>query len=105
MTLINHTELRKIQNDIKEALNRRFNDVKDGRVVWAEEIVDAVFLLYIAKGVSEDAQKEVARLSLQDIHQFSLGSWECKESPTGQCVYTNREYDSCIFCYEPDERK
>ena len=36
---------------------------------------------------------------------FSHGSWECKDSPTGMCMYTNYDYDSCIFCYGPDERK
>lgn len=37
--------------------------------------------------------------------QFSHSDWECKRSPTKYCMYTNEEWDSCIFCYEPEERK
>lgn len=36
---------------------------------------------------------------------FQHGDWDCENSPTGYCMYTNHEYDGCIFCYEPDERK
>lgn len=36
---------------------------------------------------------------------FQHGSWDCTDSPTGNCMYTNHDYDSCIFCYQPDERK
>ena len=38
-------------------------------------------------------------------HQFSHGDWDCEHSPTKSCMYTNRDYDSCIFCGQPDERK
>lgn len=37
-------------------------------------------------------------------HQFSHSDWECKGSPTNFCMYTV-DWDSCIFCGEPDERK
>ena len=37
-------------------------------------------------------------------YYFHHGDWDCKDSPTGFCMYTN-DFDSCIFCYEPDERK
>lgn len=40
-----------------------------------------------------------------DATYFQHGGWDCKESPTGNCMYTNEDYDSCIFCYGPDERK
>ena len=30
--------------------------------------------------------------------------WDCDDSITGKCVYTN-DMDCCIFCNEPDERK
>jgi hypothetical protein len=35
---------------------------------------------------------------------FHHSDWDCKESPTKFCMYT-KDYDTCIFCYEPDERK
>lgn len=35
---------------------------------------------------------------------FQHGDWDCERSPTKYCMYTNHDYDSCIFCYEPDER-
>jgi hypothetical protein len=38
--------------------------------------------------------------------QFYHSDWDCKESPTGCCMYTYYStYDSCIFCGDPDERK
>ncbi len=40
-----------------------------------------------------------------DSKYFQHGDWECEKSPTHVCMYTNNDYDSCIFCYEPDERK
>lgn len=38
-------------------------------------------------------------------HHFQHSSWDCAKSPTKYCMYTNYDYDTCIFCYEPDERK
>ena len=35
---------------------------------------------------------------------FHHSDWGCKDSPTKFCMYTN-DFDACIFCYEPDERK
>ena len=35
---------------------------------------------------------------------FHHSDWDCKKSPTKYCMYTV-DFDSCIFCYEPDERK
>lgn len=38
--------------------------------------------------------------------QFSHSYWECDDSPTGYCMYTNYiGYDCCIFCGDPEERK
>ena len=37
--------------------------------------------------------------------QFQHSDWDCEDSPTKYCMYTNHEYDGCIFCGEPDERK
>lgn len=34
--------------------------------------------------------------------------WPCKDSPIKTCIYDNDEdrcHDSCIYCYEPYERK
>ena len=38
---------------------------------------------------------------------FLLGGWECAGSPTGYCVYHDREprHDQCLFCGDPEERK
>lgn len=35
---------------------------------------------------------------------FYHSDWDCKDSPTKHCMYT-KDFDACIFCYEPDERK
>jgi hypothetical protein len=35
---------------------------------------------------------------------FHHGDWDCKDSPTKNCMYTV-DFDCCIFCGEPDERK
>jgi len=35
-------------------------------------------------------------------------SWDCPTSPIGTCVYDSyqdRAWDSCLFCYQPYERK
>lgn len=43
---------------------------------------------------------------LLDERFFHLGDWECKDSPTEQCVYTTEiGFDCCIFCGLPEERK
>lgn len=36
---------------------------------------------------------------------FIHSHWECSDSPTGHCVYTNYMYEDCIFCGGPEERK
>lgn len=36
---------------------------------------------------------------------FSHSDWECSDSPTGHCVYTNYMDEDCIFCGAPYERK
>lgn len=39
---------------------------------------------------------------------ITLGNWECKPSPTGQCVYDYMSdpcLDDCLFCGHPSERK
>lgn len=38
-------------------------------------------------------------------HHFQHGDWDCEDSPTKYCMYTNLDYDVCIFCHEPYERK
>lgn len=35
---------------------------------------------------------------------FQHSSWECDGSPTKYCMYTT-DYDCCIFCSQPEERK
>ncbi len=47
---------------------------------------------------------EVALNHLPKTH-FQHGSWDCEDSPTGKCVYTQYAFDDCIFCGGPDERK
>lgn len=43
-----------------------------------------------------------------DIRNIVIpGTWDCKESPVGKCVYNFYEdpcRDSCIFCKDPEER-
>ena len=36
--------------------------------------------------------------------QFGHSDWDCEGSPTKHCMYTT-DWDCCIFCGEPDERK
>jgi hypothetical protein len=39
-----------------------------------------------------------------DIDDVNFGNWECDDSPTGQCVY-DADWDDCVFCHGPEERK
>ncbi len=43
------------------------------------------------------------------IHKFGGREWDCPHSPTGVCDYQQNDgsynYDSCLYCGQPDERK
>lgn len=59
----------------------------------------------------KDAKLEAAQAEVRRQHpraNLSFGSWECEESPTGQCVYdmdSDMGDDECLYCGGPDERK
>lgn len=67
-------------------------------------IDDAIKSLELTKQLVSE-RRVLGSSPLDYPSQFDHGDWECENSPTGCCMYTNREWDSCIFCYEPDERK
>jgi len=54
--------------------------------------------------------KEIIR-QCTDIEEVSTVSfsledgWECPNSPIDHCVYVDEDYDHCIFCGHPEERK
>ncbi len=63
-------------------------------------------------------QKRKIEFEIEDIIQTSMpkfnsiwntvGSWDCKNSPIGVCVYNHMEdpaLDDCLYCGKPDERK
>lgn len=50
----------------------------------------------------------VARAVSVDADDLYLGYWECPDSPTGRCIYNDKEdpeHDDCLFCHDPSERK
>lgn len=60
------------------------------------------------QGLDEDfsTRAELGSFPRDYPHQFFHSDWECEDSPTGYCMYTQYStYDSCIFCGDPDERK
>jgi hypothetical protein len=56
----------------------------------------------------EDNVKAILYTLLPEVeraHSLILGHIECKESPTGQCVYDNStdpRHEQCIFCGDPE---
>ena len=66
---------------------------------------DAIRSLEKVKEALPENREVGSHYSDYPFRYFSHGDWDCEKSPTGNCMYTNHEYDSCIFCYEPDERK
>lgn len=69
------------------------------------EISSIITKLEDIKEQLPEGRKIGSHWSDYDPMYFQHGDWECDESPTGMCMYTNRDYDSCIFCNDPDERK
>jgi hypothetical protein len=67
--------------------------------------------LHTATGIIEDIPiekcPEATGTSVTDYNSdyFQFGDYWCQTSPTGNCMYTNHDYDECIFCYQPSERK
>jgi hypothetical protein len=55
-----------------------------------------------------DAIKGHPELEAVDEDSLYFGYWECKESPTGHCIYDVAEdpwKDECLICGDPSERK
>jgi hypothetical protein len=82
----------------------------------AEQLAQARKELREAKSVVASRGKRVSQLKQQmvterfpdlDPQHMCLGTWECPQSPTGECAYDmNSEMgdDDCIFCHHPEER-
>lgn len=51
-----------------------------------------------------EGRRVLGSLPSEYPHQFGHSEWECERSPTGHCMYTT-DWDSCIFCGDPEERK
>lgn len=46
--------------------------------------------------------------TLEDAAHLAFGAYECPTSPTGRCIYDDRDdpaHDDCLFCHDPSERK
>jgi hypothetical protein len=92
-------------------LNRISNQLDEIRFTGMDQnpkgIRDELFCTIRQVKVMEKAVDEKPKLGAAASHypsQFSHGSWDCEDSPTGNCMYTT-DFDCCIFCEEPDERK
>lgn len=70
-----------------------------------DKINSAIRKLEELKEQVQEGRKIGSHWEDYDTDYFQHGSWDCENSPTGNCMYTNRDYDACIFCYGPDERK
>jgi hypothetical protein len=65
--------------------------------------------LNMAMGIIQAAADDLSYKGLDQVkvsnEHFQFGDYPCEGSPTKYCMYTNHDYDSCIFCYQPSERK
>ena len=62
---------------------------------------------FMLKNKEKYLNEDNADLWPDNEYGFSLGEWDCADSPTGQCVYGKHgRYDEiCLICGNPDERK
>ena len=54
----------------------------------------------------EEIENELTKK--EGLGKAIIGIWDCSKSPINLCVYDDLEdpdWDSCIYCFEPDERK
>jgi|SRR5690606_10157747 len=51
--------------------------------------------------------EELGRIIERDPGSIRVGNWECEKSPNKRCIYNMAiaEYDECLFCGGPAERK
>jgi len=65
------------------------------------------------RAMQEGIEIEINQLVKKAIPDYNrmwmtIGTWDCKKSPIGLCVYNHMEdevLDDCLYCHEPDERK
>lgn len=93
--------LKELQEQVKEA-EAKAREARQERHSRLQELVRADF----PEGVEGEP-----------IGHLSEGTWRCpdpdggelndpsKPSPTGRCIYNEWDYDCCIYCGYPDERK
>lgn len=43
--------------------------------------------------------------SYPDACNPSIGDHDCPDSPIGKCVYDDFNFDDCLICNQPEERK
>jgi len=58
--------------------------------------------------IRRQIKRAIGALLDKDPNDIELGHWKCHESPTGACVYDQREdpaLDDCLFCQAPDSRR
>ena len=57
---------------------------------------------------TELQQLKITAIGDKYNNHIVFGSWDCPNSPTGECVYDSEKdpcLDDCIYCGGPDERK
>jgi hypothetical protein len=76
------------------------------------KLIDARRSLAPFEAALQIANNEVLELVSETYgipkYAVHLGGWECKDSPTGHCIYDDRKdnsHDYCIVCGDPSERK
>lgn len=60
------------------------------------------------ESAESDERADVARTYDFEPSSLELGSWGCRNSTTGRCIYHNDEdphHDYCLICGAPSERK
>ena len=62
---------------------------------------------FMLKNKAKYLNEDNAALWPDSAYGFSLGDWECADSPTGQCIYGKLDAhdETCLVCGDPEERK
>jgi hypothetical protein len=90
-----------IEADDVAALYARLQELEQG--AWVRDVIESAAMAV------EKALR--VRFNRPDA-TFILGTWDCSESPTEQCIFDLGDDDGeetgderCMFCHQPNERK
>ena len=99
----------KTRNLIEESLSATAHIAREERIIDGEAARLKRPLIERRKAITQEIREVIAN-QIPDVRpaDLHLGYWECDTSPTGRCIYNDREdhlHDHCLFCHDPSERK